>query len=690
MSNMRTSLFGYGNGITSILPKKIDVDLDISPLMDYRAPLHQWIGGQEGEFLDLCALGELMDCVDPAKRRTDEEKNALDAWLAPRIHASLRVSRRVASAIEFWRWIALEHASSLVSARFGDGQMVPSWRYTGGLLRNAVSRLWWAAEMVRDGSDYGLVKHAFGRTRTAQFALELAYSHYPPAAMAFVKVSEGLDGGPRLEDYEMKDLSVAVNALLSVRVLETCDPGSAGLGYDAVWWAATPTLDEVSGVGLPVGPNDNQVSKTAVAALTKWFRELTRTDNMALVQIECGEWSTATAATKRGATSSPVDASFAEVHNDLQQEQDNLEIFDDDVDSEEVINYNARYVELPLPVHWEPVLSPYASGQKVPPELSSVNDSRIYDAFVSANLKSRSRNILLRRFLGNRTLERVGQEYEVTRERIRQLQVEALRQVQNSLARLPELEDDLLHAMSELPAGGCLVLPASGRAQFLVSLGLEFLPDAELTIRTKGNLLFVFSSSFRKVLGQLEENVASRREFVPPHVLAASCNVSKTAVRAALFISDRLYVDTQGRIGTKAWTKVAQMEVVAWILALSNLSVTRWHASQLGEALKVVFPADFAEWRVRHVFATLSRPEVDSFSHSGRSGHWALAEAIAGPPNTLKAVKEMLEVEGPKHIDEILEALVAQGRDVRKASLWVLLAGNSVFKAMGEGQFALR
>ena len=74
---------------------------------------------------------------------------ALDRWLAPRIHYAIRVPRRVAADRRFWAWIAVKFAANYVYTRFEKKGQVTANRFVGDDLRNGVSRLWWAAELVR-------------------------------------------------------------------------------------------------------------------------------------------------------------------------------------------------------------------------------------------------------------------------------------------------------------------------------------------------------------------------------------------------------------------------------------------------------------------------------------------------------------------------------------------------------------
>src|SRR5439155_21917768 len=115
-------------------------------------------------------------------------------------------------------WLALAFCRDYVKWRFPSE--ATAWRYYGDLLRNAVSRLWWGAEMVRNGPSYEWVPRVFSRVRTAQFALELSYSRYRPAAIAFTRVAEGIGNREKLSDPVMKDLSKSINSYLSLTALE--------------------------------------------------------------------------------------------------------------------------------------------------------------------------------------------------------------------------------------------------------------------------------------------------------------------------------------------------------------------------------------------------------------------------------------------------------------------------------------
>lgn len=206
----------------------------------------------------------------------DLSDSELDAWLAPRVHSAIRVSRRIAGDKGFWTWIAIRSCQPYLQKRFAsDDGSVPKWRYTGPFQRNAVSRLWWGSEMARNGPDYSRVADTFRRVRTAQFALELKYSWYRPAVIAFVSVAEGLDGDSRLSDDDMSALSRHVNSYLSLTSLEgLAMQDSPADEVDETWWSSSTTLEELLNQERLRGPQDGYASGDAVAELVKWFRQL--------------------------------------------------------------------------------------------------------------------------------------------------------------------------------------------------------------------------------------------------------------------------------------------------------------------------------------------------------------------------------------------------------------------------------
>jgi hypothetical protein len=201
----------------------------------------------------------------------------LDGWLAPRLHNALRIPRRLAADGPMWTWLALQ-CPEFIEARFGksEGKVHP-WRYRTVWSRNGLSRLWWGAEMTRNGPHYEHVPLCFSRTRTAQFALELMYSWCRPAAIAFVRVSEGADAGSRLNDSQMKALSTRLKVYLSMRSLESLQGSQEDLeNFDLEWSLHTPSLTDLlkPDVSRLVGPSKGVCGEDAIRGMCTWFRQI--------------------------------------------------------------------------------------------------------------------------------------------------------------------------------------------------------------------------------------------------------------------------------------------------------------------------------------------------------------------------------------------------------------------------------
>jgi hypothetical protein len=201
----------------------------------------------------------------------------MDSWLAPRLHNALRISRRVATDDGLWTWLAFQCRDFIV-ARFGKGtHQVHPWRYRGVWSRNGISRLWWGAEMTRNGPDYTATRSCFARTRTAQFALELMYSWDRAAAIAFSTVAEGADGRKRLTDLETKRLSTRLKLYLSLRSLDAFgDKPEESEEFDAEWATHIATFGSLvtTDLGVIVGPSTGRAEAKRLLELTEWFRRI--------------------------------------------------------------------------------------------------------------------------------------------------------------------------------------------------------------------------------------------------------------------------------------------------------------------------------------------------------------------------------------------------------------------------------
>lgn len=220
-----------------------------------------------------CDLELLVQLTNRAADLIAQE--SMDAWLAPRLHCALRIPRSAAVDEGMWMWLAL-HCHRFVKARFADqGGRLNPWRLHGVWSRNALSRLWWGAEMTRNGASYVATSLCFSRVRTAQFALELLYSHDRAAAIAFTTAIELPPKGHRLSDDYMKELSKRLRVYLTLRGLGGFGEAvpDEGADYDAEWASHSPSLKSllVADINALKGPSTGHCSQRRIQDLTEWF-----------------------------------------------------------------------------------------------------------------------------------------------------------------------------------------------------------------------------------------------------------------------------------------------------------------------------------------------------------------------------------------------------------------------------------
>jgi hypothetical protein len=210
---------------------------------------------------------------------TDGLHTQADAWLAPRLHATLRITRREASDPRLWDYLTLRLAPDYVhwrhqrmQAHSGVVSPVSASRYSGPFHTQTFSRLWWAAELFRDGSDYGPAMIACGNQDMLNSVLRLEIILHRPVAQAFVAL---LQKGAIRTGREVNALSAAVNTAASTLSYEALahDNGADVEAYNA-WIGNVASAPPVPFTRRPEGPYDGQVDLDGVDALVPLFGEL--------------------------------------------------------------------------------------------------------------------------------------------------------------------------------------------------------------------------------------------------------------------------------------------------------------------------------------------------------------------------------------------------------------------------------
>ncbi|MFE4599539.1 DUF6339 family protein [Kitasatospora indigofera] len=221
------------------------------------------------------------ELVEQAMARFEGSRTSADAWLAPRLHATLRMTRSEAADPGVWNFLALAVAPDYVHWRHGRAgaaveSAVSPARYTGNHYSHAFARLWWAAELFRDGDDYRPVVTACGNQDILNTTLRLAVIDHRPTAQAIVRVLAGLAdaGTSRLGDH-VNALSSAVNTAGSTIVYDVIAPDDVPDADSLLDWIAdAQQAAPVAWESLPDGPDDGRVRLSSVEALVRFFHKL--------------------------------------------------------------------------------------------------------------------------------------------------------------------------------------------------------------------------------------------------------------------------------------------------------------------------------------------------------------------------------------------------------------------------------
>ncbi|MFJ1746048.1 DUF6339 family protein [Streptomyces sp. NPDC088116] len=221
--------------------------------------------------------GPVMDLFAEAKRRfAQSAATASDAWLAPRLHYTLRLTRAEASDTELWNFLALCVAPDFVQWRWGKGQsgreVGQAARYSGRWDLQCFSRLWWAAELFRDGKNYGPAELACGNQDILNTVMRQEMIQHRPAAQALLRLqSRGLVRTGR----DVNAAASVANAAGVTLVYEAMAPDEL---QDAEalreWILAAGDDPAVQYDTLPQGPKDGSVPHHAAETLTTWFEKL--------------------------------------------------------------------------------------------------------------------------------------------------------------------------------------------------------------------------------------------------------------------------------------------------------------------------------------------------------------------------------------------------------------------------------
>lgn len=228
--------------------------------------------------------GELLPVRDLAEdamaycRNNGLKATQSDVWLAPRLHAALRLTRREAADPVLWNYLALGVAPDYVvwrhlpEAKDGKVAKVAAERFRGQYHKQVFARLWWAAELFRDGSNYDPVITACGIQDMLNTALRMSVINHRPTAQAIVRlVAKGVITTGR----EVNALVGAVNASAATLMYDVIAPDAERESRPLLdWIGEAETARQVSRTTLPTGPDEEPAPEISVSTLVGYFSDL--------------------------------------------------------------------------------------------------------------------------------------------------------------------------------------------------------------------------------------------------------------------------------------------------------------------------------------------------------------------------------------------------------------------------------
>jgi hypothetical protein len=220
-------------------------------------------------------LAPVRDLIDDAMYKyRDLRPTQADAWLAPRLHAILRLTRAEAADPAVWNYLALGVAPDFVVWRHGsdEDKRINARYFKGPYHKQAFARLWWSAELFRNGSDYEPVVTVCGNQDMLNTVLRMEIIDHRPTAQAMARL---LTRGVVRTSREATALGKAVNTAAATLVYDVIAPDVERDTRAIQRW-----IDEkeaglsVQHTALPDGPAEETAPETSVEFLTGYFAEL--------------------------------------------------------------------------------------------------------------------------------------------------------------------------------------------------------------------------------------------------------------------------------------------------------------------------------------------------------------------------------------------------------------------------------
>ncbi|WP_435124131.1 DUF6339 family protein [Halobaculum sp. D14] len=120
----------------------------------------------------------------------DGRKSEIGAELAPVIHRNIDITRRKAAIDGIWHYLTLVRYPEFVRYRWSSKMREKFLEGGEDIYSNAIHRLWWIAEISRDGDDYGRTESMLGQQELANDIADRWFGRHKPVTHACIDLLE--------------------------------------------------------------------------------------------------------------------------------------------------------------------------------------------------------------------------------------------------------------------------------------------------------------------------------------------------------------------------------------------------------------------------------------------------------------------------------------------------------------------
>jgi Family of unknown function (DUF6339) len=230
-------------------------------------------------------LTPALELVDQTMHRHRDRRDQSDAWLAPRLHAALRLTRRQAADKRLWSFLTISARPAYVRWRFEqertaeEGVAVERFLFTRDR-KHALARLWWAAELTRNGANYSPSVEALRAGEFINNWLTLDAVHHRPTAIAAGRFLARFNE-KGATSYEGLKLAQTCNLYLTTRSLDALAPNPPGDIEAVREWCGERFDHTLWTDDLPDGPDEEPIPEEDVGRVYQLLEKVAADVNLA-------------------------------------------------------------------------------------------------------------------------------------------------------------------------------------------------------------------------------------------------------------------------------------------------------------------------------------------------------------------------------------------------------------------------